>query len=279
MRVAVAQIDVELGAPGRNFENVRRWASRAREAGAELAVFPEMVDTGYRMDVVLANACTWEDAGGFHGRLRRLAGKLEMAIVCGLSERDAGGVHNAITVIDSNGDPVARYRKSHLFPLADEQTALTPGEEIVAVDHGDLRFGLAVCYDLRFPDLFRQQMRAGASAYLVPSAWPFPRLEQWKALTASRAIENQAYLVAANRAGADGPLVFCGSSRIVDPFGTVLASADEVSECLITADLDPARVEEVRTAIPALSSERPELYARPIRMVGWPGEARRGIGE
>lgn len=279
MRVAVAQIRVELGAPDRNFENVQRWLSRAKDGGAELVVLPEMVDTGYRMDVVLAHACRWDDAGSFHARLRALAAELEISVACGLSERDGGGVHNAITVIDGSGDPIARYRKSHLFPLADEHRALTPGEEIVVVDHGDLRFGLAVCYDLRFPDLFRQQMRAGAAAYLVPSAWPFPRLEHWKTLTASRAIENQAYLVAANRVGADGPLVFCGSSRIVDPFGTVLASADEISEGVIAADIEPARVEEVRTAMPFLSSERPELYARPVRMARWGGEPKLTSGE
>ena len=267
MRVAVAQIKVELGTPAANLEKVRRFAADAKKAGAELVVFPEMVDTGYQMDLILEYAGDWSDPIGFHAGLHKVAAELGIGIVCGLSERDPGGVYNAVAFIDAEGRDVAKYRKSHLFPLADEHKALTPGEEMIVVEHGAFRFGLDVCYDLRFPDLFRQEMRAGATAFLVASAWPFPRLEHWKTLTSARAIENQSYLIAANRVGTDGPLTFCGSSRILDPFGTVLASADEISEGIITADIEAPRVDEVRKAIPVLSSERPDLYARPVNVV------------
>ena len=129
------------------------------------------------------------------------------------------------------------------------------------VDLGAFKFGLSICYDLRFPELYRAlATRDGATAFAVSSAWPFPRVEHWRVLTTARAIENQCYLIAANRIGADDGVTFCGSSTIIDPSGSVVAAASSDREELIVGDITPDVVGLVRERMPVFSSRRPELY-------------------
>ena len=137
---------------------------------------------------------------------------------------------------------------------------MTAGDRRATWDVGEMTWGLQVCYDLRFPELSRAMVLGGASVLVVIAAWPFPRVSHWTTLLRARAIENLSYVVAANRVGVDGDQTYCGSSRVVDPYGVVLASASENHETLITADLDPARVESVRKTLPSLSERREDLY-------------------
>jgi omega-amidase len=118
---------------------------------------------------------------------------------------------------------------------------------------------LAICYDLRFPELFRSYATRGAGVILLPSEWPHPRLEHWRTLVQARAIENQCFLVACNRVGADRNSQFCGHSLIVDPWGTTLVEGGEDGELLL-ATLDLTAVAAVRERMTVLRDRRPELY-------------------
>jgi predicted amidohydrolase len=123
--------------------------------------------------------------------------------------------------------------------------------------------GLTICYDLRFPELFRRYALAGAKLIFVPAEWPHPRLMHWQTLLRARAIENQLFVVACNRVGVVGKTHFCGHSAVIDPWGETIVEGDE-SEMLLTAEIDLGLVDDVRQRIPIFADRRPEIYAAPL---------------
>ena len=261
MKVAAAQIAPALGDVRDNVRKLADYCARARGAGAELIVFPEMVDTGYAMSVIASTATTWSD--GAVPELRKLAARLSLAIICGVSEREGDRIYNSQVFIDESGEIVGKYRKTHLFTPApiEEDKCFTCGDELAAHDLGELRLGLSICYDLRFPEVYRRlAVDEAANVLIISSAWPFPRVEHLRVLATARAIENQSYLVLANRVGVDEGTAFCGTSAIIDPYGVVIAGASSDREELIYADLSKDVVRSVRDRMPVFEHRRAELY-------------------
>jgi omega-amidase len=261
MKIAVAQISCALGNPEANLLKVRDFSRRAKHAGAELVVFPEMTDTGYSMPVVHAKAAAW--ANGFVRELRQIARDISIAIVSGVSERENSCIYNSQVFVDAEGEISAKYRKTHLYAVApvEEQTWFAPGHAFTSFALGDMCFGFSICYDLRFPEMYRKLVtEQNVDAFVISSAWPFPRLEHFQTLAAARAIENQAYVIASNRVGKDDELWFCGSSAVIDPRGVVVAAASADREEIIQADLSEELVRSVRARVQSLAHRRLDLY-------------------
>ncbi len=261
MKIAAAQISCSLGELDANLLKVRDFSRRASEAGAELIVFPEMIDTGYSMPVVQTHAASW--TSGFVPGLQEIARELSIAIVSGVSERDGDMIYNSQIFIDQQGNIIAKYRKTHLYAVApvEEQKCFAPGDALANFEFGGLRFGFSICYDLRFPEMYRKLAgRQKVGAFIVSSAWPFPRLEHFRTLALARAIENQSYIVASNRVGKDDDLWFCGSSAIIDPRGVVVAAASADREELIEAELSEDVVNSVRRRMDVFAHRRQDLY-------------------
>ena len=261
MKIAVAQISCSLGDPEANLSKVRDFSRRAKETGAELIVFPEMIDTGYSMPVIQKHAASW--TSGFVPGLQEIAKDLSIAIVSGVSERDSSCIYNTQVLVDASGNIAAKYRKTHLYAVApvEEQTCFAPGDTFATFALGGLHFGFSICYDLRFPEMYRKLVtEQNVEAFVISSAWPFPRVEHFRTLAMARAIENQSYVVASNRVGKDDDLWFCGSSAIIDPRGVVIAAASADREELIEADLSKELVVSVRRRVESLAHRRPELY-------------------
>jgi len=261
MKIAVAQISCSLGDPEANLSKVHDFSRRAKDVSAELIVFPEMTDTGYSMPVIQKHANHWKT--GFVASLQEIANQLSMAIVSGVSERDGSSIYNSQILVDAKGDIVAKYRKTHLYAVApvEEQTCFAPGDTFASFALGDLRFGFSICYDLRFPEMYRKlATEQNVGAFLISSAWPFPRDEHFRVLAQARAIENQTYVIASNRVGKDDELWFCGNSAIIDPRGVVIAAASPDREELIHADLSQELVQSVRRRINSLGHRRQDLY-------------------
>lgn len=258
MRVALAQMICEVGNVAANCGTMQRLAQQAAAAGCDAVVFPEMADTGYEMKTIVEKASTWES--GPLQQLQAAASQLGIWIIGGLSERVQNNVYNAVAVLDRNGRLAARYRKAHLFTLVREPRFLKQGDSLTLTTIEGLSWGIMLCYDIRFPEMARSLALKGAEAIVVPAAWPSSRIDHWRTLLASRAIENQLYVVGANRAGSDGNLEFCGSSRVIDPYGVILASAPEAGEQLLVAEVSKGRVDEVRASMPVLADRRPDLY-------------------
>ena len=191
-------------------------------------------------------------------RLAALAAEAGSCIHAGsLIEGDGGELYNTSYLFGPDGEKLGRYRKMHLFGYGSkEQEYLTPGTEAVVADTPLGRLGLAVCYDLRFPELFRRMTEKGAIGFLVASAWPYPRVEAWSTLLRARAIENQAFMIACNGAGQTGyETALCGRSAVIDPWGTTVASLDGEPGA-ITARIDLVAAQAARSKFPALADRR-----------------------
>lgn len=262
MKVGVAQIKCSLGNVAANVEKISDFIELAAADNCEAIVFPEMADTGYETAAIRKNASSWKE--GPVETVRDMARKHRISVLCGLSELDGGRIYNSTAVIDSNGKLIGKYRKTHLaaFSPLDEDKTFTPGNTFETFQIGDMKWGSMICYDLRFPEAARSLAIEGAEAVALCSAWPFPRLRHWEILVHARAIENQIFFLAANHVGQSGSVAFCGSSRIVDPFGIVMASASEESEALITAEIRKDRLSSVRNAMPVFMHRRSEIYRR-----------------
>jgi predicted amidohydrolase len=261
MKVAAAQITCALGDLDANLGKIRDFVSRAKDDDTKLIVFPEMTDTGYSMPVIQKHATDWTK--GAVPNLKEIAKKFSIAIICGVSERSDESIHNSQVVVDANGEIVAKYRKSHLFTSVpiEEHKCFSPGNQLTDFAHNKFRFGLGICYDLRFPDFFRAlAVEENVNTFIISSAWPFPRVEHLRTLAMARAIENQSYVILSNRVGTDDGVTFCGSSAIIDPYGVIVAAGSTDREELISAELSSDLIASVRKHMPVFEHRRPDLY-------------------
>ncbi|MEY2634767.1 MAG: hypothetical protein RIS75_707 [Actinomycetota bacterium] len=167
-----------------------------------------------------------------------------------------GTTTNTSLVFNPAGELVGQYQKQHLFGFADgERTVMTAGNDVVVIDTPLGRTGLATCYDLRFPELFRSLTDKSAQTFLICAGWPTPRISHWDILAQARAIENQAYVVACNGRGAHAGVVLGGHSIVVNPRGEIIAHASESDEYL-DAEIDIDLVDQWRSAFPVLADRR-----------------------
>ena len=249
----------------RNLETAERLVREAAERGARLVALPELFNCLGRKEQVIRAA--EPVPGPTSRRMGDLARRLRITLLAGsLCERAEGRnrVFNTSLLFDESGTLLARYRKIHLFDVNlpgrvsyQESSWMAPGRDVVSADTGLGRLGLSICYDLRFPELYRRLVRQGCRILLVPSAFSLPTgRDHWEVLLRSRAIENQTYVIAPNQYGRHTPgFATCGRSVIIDPWGIPLAVAPD-GEGVILARLDICRQETVRRELPALSHRR-----------------------
>lgn len=167
-----------------------------------------------------------------------------------------GSLYNTALVLSPTGELAATYRKIHRFGFDQgEAVLMSAGESLTTVDLPEQTLGLATCYDLRFPELFRGLVDAGATTLVVSAGWPARRRGHWTLLNRARAVEDQSYVLACGTAGTNGGVEQAGHSLVVDPWGEVLAEAGPGEEVL-TVDLDPKKVAETREQFPALKDRR-----------------------
>jgi omega-amidase len=261
MKIAAAQIACTPGDLEANLRTIHDFASRAKDSGAELIVFPEMIDTGYSMPVIQKHATSWNE--GAVPRLQKMAKQLSLAIIAGVSDHDGARIYNSQAFIDAGGNVRAKYRKTHLVTAAplDERPVFASGDTFVSCKFDKLNLGLTICYDLRFPEVCRTlAVEQKVNIFINSSAWPFPRLEHLRILALARAIENQCYLILANRVGTDDGVTFCGTSAIIDPYGVIVAAASADREELIEAEISEEVINSVRSRMAIFTHRRQDLY-------------------
>ncbi|MGI8633194.1 MAG: carbon-nitrogen hydrolase family protein [Solirubrobacterales bacterium] len=269
MRVAAIQLNSGSDAEA-NLDAATRLLRRAAGAGAEFAVLPEKWLCLGSAEALAGSAEALD--GPSLTAIAGLAGNLGLAVVAGsIVERHGDHLHNTSVLFDREGRHVAAYRKIHMFDVEVEGTAYREsdleraGTEPVLAPLGDRRVGLTVCYDLRFPELYRELAVAGAELITCPAAFTAATgRDHWEVLVRARAIENQLFVVAAGQYGTAEPHYRSyGRSMIVDPWGTVLATAPDVAETVVVADLDFCRMAELRERFPSLANRRPGAYRAP----------------
>lgn len=257
--IALGQMDVQLGQPALNVARAAEMAAQAAAQGADLLLLPELWSTGYDLERAPQYAATMTE--GVFAQTAVLAQQHHLAIVgsC-LADLGEGRVGNTAVYLDAHGRLQATYSKTHLFRLMQEEQYLTPGDSLTLAQTPWGPVGLAICYDLRFPELFRRYALEGARLILLPAEWPQPRLAHWRTLLRARAIENQLFVVACNRVGTSKGQTFFGHSCVIDPWGETVVEMGE-EEGLETAVLDLSLVDSVRAKIPIFADRRPDLYA------------------
>jgi predicted amidohydrolase len=262
LTISLVQMDCRVGEPEFNFEQAAAYIAEASRRGSQLVLLPELWSTAYALDRApeLSSPLAGNAADdGWFGRFAQLARRHRVWLSGSLLEARGGKYYNCLALYSPEGALHAAYRKTHLFRLMDEEKYLSAGEESVVAEMPWGKTGLAICYDLRFPELFRRYALDGARLLLLPAEWPHPRREHWRTLLKARAIENQCFVAACNRIGATGSNTFFGSSAIIDPWGETLIEGGE-APMVLTATVDLAQVDAVRKRIPIFSDRRPELY-------------------
>ena len=268
MRLAGVQLGVEGGAVEDNVAAAVEAVREAAAGGADLVVLPELFDVGYFAFDSYGRAAE-SLAGDRLGQFATVAAEAGVNVLAGTVVEDLAasaaegvdvpaeeGLANTAVLFDRSGERRLVYRKRHLFGYGSEETArMVPGGRAPVAAIDGVSVGVTTCYDLRFPEQFRRMVEAGVECVLVPSAWPYPRVEHWRTLGRARAIENLAYVAAVNGSGAFDGDALCGRTTVYDPWGTTLASAGE-EPTTVTAEIDPDRVAAVREEFPALRDRR-----------------------
>ncbi len=258
--VTLAQMAIALGRPQQNKKTARELAAQAAAQGATLLVLPELWPTGYDLERASDYAAPL-DSGPF-ALMAQLAQEHQLYLLGTALEANASGApFNTAALYGPDGLLAGAYRKTHLFPPMGETVHMTPGEEMPTFELPWGRTALAICYDLRFPELWRRYTESGAELILIPAEWPVARVEHWRLLLRARAVENQLFVVGCNRAGSDADGEFGGHAAAIDPWGRVLVEGGR-EPALLMATLDMDEVARCRQRLPFLDDRRPELYRR-----------------
>ena len=249
LSVFALQLDIHWHDKPANHLAVNAMLDRVRVEPGALVVLPEMFDVGFTMHVDVADD---EKHGMTRDFLSTLAVRLGSTVIAGLVTRDwQGKPANQALVIGPDGNEVGRYAKCQPFTPSGEHEKYDRGTGPVVFDVGGIKIAPLICYDLRFPELFRAATKLGAEVLVVIANWPSARIGHWTTLAQARAIENLAAVVAVNRCGNDPTFTYPGKSIIVDPKGVVLAEADDRQQVL-KAEIDVALIRDWRRDFPAL---------------------------
>jgi predicted amidohydrolase len=255
MLALACQLDIAWHDKSANHDRLRQLVSAAQPPPGSLIVAPEMFATGFSMQVAEVAETS---SGPTHAFLAELASATRCHVLAGVVTLDAQARgRNEAALFDPDGKEVARYAKRHPFSLGGETKNFVAGGAIVTHQVGPFLLAPTICYDLRFPETYRQATLRGANLLVVIANWPEARIAHWRALLVARAIENQAYVVGVNRVGADPSLRYTGQSLIVDPLGRLLADAGD-GQRTVAADLELEPLEAYRRYLPALADIRPD---------------------
>ena len=252
-RVALLQVSSDASeAPQDRIERVLGMLADALPL-ADIAVLPELWIPG-AFDLPIAREVAAPLDSPVIDRIRAMAADTTTWVHAGsYAERlPDGRTFNTAVLIGPDGEIVATYRKRHLFGFATgERTLMSSGDGLVVAETPLGATGMATCYDLRFPEMFRELVDAGAHTFLLASGWPIPRIEHWRVLARARAIEDQSWVVACNGVGSHADVTLGGHSIVVDPHGDIIAEAGE-DETVLYADIDPGVATEWRRTFPVL---------------------------
>ncbi len=257
MSLVLLQTDIVWENKSANFDRVRRLLEATAPSAGSLVVLPEMFATGFSLNVPVVADSPDQETVLF---LCHQAKTYQSYFLAGLVSMDKTGLgRNQAVLISPDGKEILRYTKIHPFSYAHEDDYFLPGREIVLFDWAGFTVCPFICYDLRFPEIFRHAVGRGANLFVVMANWPKRRKRHWEILLSARAVENQAYVVGVNRVGRDPNLAYPGLSRMIDPEGNIIARA-EGEESAITASLDLEKLLKYRERFPAIRDRRFDVH-------------------
>ena len=266
MKISAFQMSTVYGDLDANLRKVEAWTDEVVEKERpDVLMLPEMWPTSFDYAAIAETAS--EDRSFYRNFLAGLAKKYHVNYAAGsIPEKQDGTVYNTAVAYDREGEEILCYRKVHLATVLHEERYLGAGNELPQVFELDgVKAGMAICYDLRFPELMRHLGAQGAKILFYCSAWPRVRADQWSALLRARAIENEAFVIGCGQTGMCGKIPMAGSSAVIDPMGTVLAQGTMDDEMTVTAVIDPERADAMRAMIRVYEDRRPDIYAKGLK--------------
>ncbi len=263
LTVSLAQMSVVRSSPEENLRKGEILIAEAARRKSDIICFPEMWTTGFDW---ATNERISSEQEKVIDRVADMAKRYRIWINGSmLAINEERKVSNTSILFDADGRRAGTYRKSHLFTLLHEEKHMAPGKLLCTVETPWGLAGLSVCYDIRFPELFRSYALKGAKLQFVPTAFPYPRLQHYKILIRARAIENQMFMLCTNQVGSedfgpDGVATYFGSSAVIDPWGETIVEGSEKEEALLSATIDVDKVDQVRNKMTVLRDRRPDMY-------------------
>jgi omega-amidase len=257
IRISLAQINIAFGQPEINLEKARSFAAKADQSGCDLFLLPELWHSGYDLKNCRKHALAAVEGIHLMTDISRQSG-----LVCGgsLIERSGENFYNTFYCTKPGSETPCTYRKIHLIRLFDEHSWFQPGQHLQKTTLPGASAGMAICYDLRFPEMFRVYSAAGVPIVLIVAQWPIQRIEHWRVLLQARAIENQVFIAAVNCVGKSGPISLGGRSALISPWGEILAEGSQDHEELLQATIDLEEIAIAREKLPVLQDQRPSAY-------------------
>lgn len=256
MKVHAIQLRTDLNEPIE--ERVERAAALvAAQRRADLVILPELwVQGGFAFDRFSHTAQEIDGPAVTAMRNAAVASGIWLHAGSLVLRSPDGSLRNTALMIAPDGSIIAQYAKRYLFGFAGGETrVLTAGDELVTVELPWFRAGLSICYDVRFPEMYRALLDLGSEVFLIPAAWPERRIAHWSLLIRARAVENQAFVVACNGVGRQGDVDLGGYSAIIDPWGVTLAEGGRDEEVLVV-DINSKLVAKTREVFPVLRDRR-----------------------
>ena len=253
MQIVAVQLNSVWEDKPASHQRVRELLASQPIKSNSLIVLPEMFDTGFSMNTSATGQTEANESESF---LREMAKTHQAAVLAGVvSQSDENGVKNEAVAVAPDGTELVRYRKMQPFTLTGEDKQYGAGDSHRLFEWCGLKVAPFLCYDLRFPEVFRPAARDGAELFVVMACWPMKRSEHWVRLLQARAIENQAYVVGVNRCGKEPKFEYDGRSSAFDPHGAPLFEADGAEQAL-SASIDANTVQDWRAEFPALRDMR-----------------------
>ena len=248
MKIGLVQFSPVWENKQKSIDKINSLLAKIDVTQLDLLIFPELTLTGFSMNV---SQLSEEIDGTSMQYFMNLSQDYKINIFGGLIEKDEDKYFNTLIHFDENGLIKARYRKIHPFSLVNENEHYTAGKEIVVTKIGDLHFGLSICYDLRFPELYRLLALQGAEVLVNIANWPVQRINHWELLTKATAVQQLSYFIGVNRVGQDSSAEYSGSSCVVSPMGENLLRNNNEEKILIY-EIDNEEVKKVRNKFPFL---------------------------
>lgn len=258
IRICSAQIASVWDAPDKTLEKIGLFVHHAATSGAALISFPEQFATGWDP---YSGSHIQESDGTIVSALREMAKENGIGILGSFRRKGETHPENTAIAISSDGAILATYAKIHLFSHGGEDACFSPGSDLGIFTLGPLTCGIAICYDLRFPELFRLYAQRGVQVVFIPAAWPESRMKHWELFITARACENQMYVSGINTTGRTPVDTYAGGSLTADPQGSIVSRANE-TEQLLFCDLDPGIVTRTRADFPVVRDCREDLYQK-----------------
>jgi predicted amidohydrolase len=257
INISLAQMPIVVGDLAQNTTTVHTMLREAMQRRSHLVLLPELWRTGYDWENYQHTAEQLNS--GIFTEMSQLAQQHQVSIIGSYFEKHGHGTANSAVYFANDGRVMGGYRKMHLIPAMQEDRYLQPGNTPLTLDLPWGPTSVAICYDIRFPELFRRYVNSGAVMVLVVAQWPLERIEHWRLLLQARAIENQVYVIAVNGAGQSGQVMLGGHSMIVDPWGQIIIEAGTEPN-LVTAEIELNRVSDIRTQFPVLKHRRTDVF-------------------